>query len=83
VENCIHTTERLAVKAIGTCDFASPVELVKAIDLAMRHYFGAADWLSVRDRLFQKDNLNVKPFQNKQGGEDMPGAHEAIPKFIV
>jgi hypothetical protein len=42
------TTEMLEVKAIGTYDFASPVELGKSIDLAMRHYFSADDWLAVR-----------------------------------
>jgi hypothetical protein len=41
MESCIDTTEMLEGKAIGTYDFASPVELVKAIDRAMHRYFGA------------------------------------------
>ena len=49
MESCIHTTEILEIEAIGTYDFASPVELVKSIDLAMRHYFGADDWLAIRN----------------------------------
>jgi hypothetical protein len=49
MEISIHTTETLEVKALGTCDFASPAELVKSIDLAMRCYFGADDWLAIRN----------------------------------
>jgi hypothetical protein len=49
MESCIRTTEMLEVKAIGTYDFAIPVELVKSIDLAMRCYFGADDWLAIRN----------------------------------
>jgi hypothetical protein len=51
MESCIDTTEMLEGKAIGTYDFAGPVELVKAIDRAMRRYFGADDWLAIRGRV--------------------------------
>lgn len=36
----------------GTYDFASPVERIKAIDQAMRQYFGADNWVAVRNKLF-------------------------------
>jgi hypothetical protein len=49
MESCIHTTEILEAKAIGTYDFASQVESAKSIDLAMHHYFGADDWLAIRN----------------------------------
>ena len=35
-----------------TYDFADSVVVMKAVDLALRHYFGAEDWLTVRNRLF-------------------------------
>jgi hypothetical protein len=35
-----------------TYDFANPVLVMKAVDLALRQYFGAKDWLTVRNRLF-------------------------------
>jgi hypothetical protein len=54
MESCIHTTEILEAKAIGTYDFASQVESVKSIDLAMRHYFGADDWLTIRNQRFNQ-----------------------------
>ncbi len=41
----------IRLEFVGTCDFASPVEKVRAINRAMRHYFVAADWLALRDRL--------------------------------
>jgi hypothetical protein len=41
----------MGVEPEGTYDFAGPVELVKAIDLAMRNYFGAEHWLATRNRL--------------------------------
>ena len=37
---------------VDTYDSASPVEVVKAIDLALRQYFGEDNWLAIRDRLF-------------------------------
>lgn len=39
-------------KVEGTYDFADPVEQMKAIDQAMRHYFAAENWVQVRDRKF-------------------------------
>lgn len=36
----------------GTYDSASPVEVLRAVDLAMSRYFGADDWLTIRNRLF-------------------------------
>ena len=35
-----------------TNDFANPVLVMKAVDLALRQYFGVKDWLNVRNRLF-------------------------------
>ena len=35
-----------------TYDFADSVAVMKAVDLALRRYFGAKDWLTVRNRLF-------------------------------
>ncbi len=46
------TKDMLNVKLAGTFDSASPVEVLKAVDLAMRQYFDANDWLTVRNRLF-------------------------------
>ena len=36
----------------GTYDLAGPVERVKAIDHALRHYFDTDNWLAARERLF-------------------------------
>ena len=52
MENAGDITEALAARSTGTYDFGSPIELVKAMDLGMRHYFGAEHWLIIRDRLF-------------------------------
>jgi hypothetical protein len=52
MENRVCTTEAPTARCVGTYDFSKSVELVKAIDLAMRHYFGAQHWLAVRNRLF-------------------------------
>lgn len=52
MENDMRATEAMSPAFVGTYDFASPVELVRVIDLAMRHYFEVNDWLSLRDRLF-------------------------------
>jgi hypothetical protein len=52
MENRVCTTEALVASPVGTYDFNNPVEQVKAIDLAMRYYFGADHWLVVRNRLF-------------------------------
>ena len=35
-----------------TYDFASSVVVMKAIDMALRQYFGVEDWLTVRNRLW-------------------------------
>lgn len=50
MENDIRATEAMRLEFVGTYDFASPVELVRAIDLAMRHYFEVDDWLDLRNR---------------------------------
>lgn len=39
-------------KVEGTYDFVDPVEQIKAIDLAMRHYFAAENWVEVRNKRF-------------------------------
>lgn len=35
---------------MGSYDQASPVDRLRAVDLAMRHYWGTADWLAARRR---------------------------------
>ena len=40
------------VEHVDTYDFANPVMVMKAVDVALRQYFGAEDWLTVRKRLF-------------------------------
>lgn len=35
-----------------TYDFAKSAAVMQAVDLALRQYFGAEDWLPVRNRLF-------------------------------
>jgi hypothetical protein len=45
-------TESLADSLVGTYDFRSSVEQVKAIDQALSHYFNADHWLAIRNRLF-------------------------------
>jgi len=57
MESCI--PEMREGKALGTYDFASPVELVQAIDLTMRHYFGAEAWLAIRNRSFPGLRLSL------------------------
>ena len=52
MNNAVGTKEATAANSIGTYDFSPPVELVKAIDQAMRHYFEADRWLVTRNRLF-------------------------------
>ncbi len=37
-----------AAEPVGTYDFASQVDVLKAFDRAMRQYFGTDDWLAVR-----------------------------------
>lgn len=36
---------------MGTYDLASAVDRVKAIDEALKHYYGAENWLAVRRKL--------------------------------
>ena len=43
-----YARERVMVDPVGTYDFASPVGVLKAMDLAMRQYFGADNWLAIR-----------------------------------
>jgi hypothetical protein len=52
MENALCTAEALTDSLVGTYDFLSSVEQVKAIDQAMRHYFNAGHWLAIRNRLF-------------------------------
>jgi hypothetical protein len=52
MENLGCTTKALTDTLIGTYDFGSSVEQVKAIDQAMRYYFNADHWLAIRNRLF-------------------------------
>ena len=46
---------------MGTYDLAGAVDRVKAVDEALKHYYGAEDWLAVRQKLqpginrYQKD----------------------------
>lgn len=51
MENGRRATGATRLEFVGTYDFASPVEMVRAINLAMCNYFDAADWLALRDRL--------------------------------
>jgi len=52
MENDRRATESMSLDSVGTYDFASRVEMVRAINLAMCNYFDTADWLALRDRLF-------------------------------
>ena len=36
---------------MGTYDLAGPVDSVKAVDEALKHYYGAENWLAVRQKL--------------------------------
>ena len=36
---------------MGTYDLASAVDRVKAIDEALKHYYGAKNWLAIRRKL--------------------------------
>ena len=36
---------------MGTYDLATAVDRVKAIDEALKHYYGAENWLAVRRKL--------------------------------
>ena len=52
MENGRNGTAGVMLEPVGTYDFASSVGMLKAIDLAMRQYFGADDWLAIRRKLF-------------------------------
>lgn len=52
MEKHVLTKEGSGVDWVDTYDFASPVERVKAIDLAMKHYFGTRDWPVAKAREF-------------------------------
>jgi hypothetical protein len=58
MENTECTAEALTANLAGTYDSGSSVEQVKAIDLAMRHYFNADHWLAVRNWLFPRLHFN-------------------------
>ncbi len=36
----------------GSYDLSDLPAVMRAVDLAMRHYFGATDWLANRNKLF-------------------------------
>jgi len=59
MEKNMGAMESLEFKSLDSYDFAGPVEMVKAIDLAMREYFGATDWPSIRNSLLP--GLQPKP----------------------
>lgn len=40
------------VDHVDTYDLADSVLVMRAVDLALRQYFGAEDWLMVRNKLF-------------------------------
>jgi hypothetical protein len=46
------TAGTVAASLAGTYDFSSSAAQVKAIDQAMRNYFGTDHWLVTRNRLF-------------------------------
>jgi hypothetical protein len=48
----VRTAGAVAASLAGTYDFGSSVAQVKAIDQAMRNYFGTDHWLVTRNRLF-------------------------------
>ena len=47
----LHNTSAKEALTMGTYDLASAVDRVKAIDEALKHYYGAGNWLAVRRRL--------------------------------
>ena len=47
---CVTRTPTL--EHVDTYDFDDSVVVMKAVDLALRQYFVAEDWLTVRNRLF-------------------------------
>ena len=53
MESGRYATEEAVIPPIGTYDSANPVEVMKAVDLAMRQYFDTHDWLVMRNRLFR------------------------------
>ena len=44
----LHNTSAKEALTMGTYDLASAVDRVKAIDEALKHYYGAENWLAVR-----------------------------------
>jgi hypothetical protein len=46
------TAGAVVASLAGTYDFSSAATQVKAIDQAMRNYFGTDHWLVTRNRLF-------------------------------
>jgi hypothetical protein len=52
MEHTVCTAGAVAASLAGTYDFGSSVAQVKAIDQAMRNYFGTDHWLVTRNRLF-------------------------------
>jgi hypothetical protein len=54
MKNARRGTSAVRLEPVGTYDFASPVAMVRAIDLAMRRYFNADNWMALRDQLFPR-----------------------------
>ena len=52
MENDRRATEAMSLGFVGTYDFASRVEMARAINLTMCNYSGTYNWLALRDRLF-------------------------------
>ena len=52
MEHTVFTAGAVAASLAGTYDFSSSAVQVKAIDQAMRNYFGTDHWLVTRNRLF-------------------------------
>jgi hypothetical protein len=46
------SADGLTARVAGTYDFGRAIEQVKAIDRAVRHYFGGDNWLAIRNRWF-------------------------------
>jgi hypothetical protein len=61
MENDRRATGATSLEFVGTYDFASPVEKVRAFNLAMRLYFDAADWLALRNQLSPGLRRHLEP----------------------
>ncbi len=56
---------------MGTYDLAGTVDRVKAVDEALKHYYGAENWLAVRQKLqpginrYQGDVSNATEYEDE------------------